>query len=182
MTDDEAAARNAIELAPHNAAGWYSLGLLLAQDPARAREAEAAQRKAIALEPNNARYVYRLGLLLHENLQRYEEAEAAYRHAIDLAPDDPFCYSGLVSLLIQQNRRADALAVVEKMRALLSAGEQWYGLAALDSLLGNIDAAIEFLKKAAREDNFNRTWATRDPDLELIRSDPRFGAIVGRDQ
>ena len=145
-------------------------------------EAEAAYRKAIELEPNNARYAYRFGLLLHEKLRRFTEAESAYRRAIDLAPDDPFYYGGLVNLLIEQSRRSEALALAVKMRALLNATEHWYGLATLDAIVGNVDAAIELLRKAAQAEKFDREWARHDPDLASIRDDPRFSEIVGNDE
>ncbi|HEU0295484.1 MAG TPA: tetratricopeptide repeat protein [Anaerolineales bacterium] len=179
MPEGEPTARQAIELDPGSAIAYYNLGFLLAQDPARVSEAETAYRKAIELEPDNARYVYRLGLLLHANLHHLAEAEIAYRRAIALAPDDPFYYGGLISLLIQQSRRPDALALSAKMRALLNISKNWYGLATLDALLGNVNAAIEYLRKAASEENFNGAWAREDPDLASIRHDPRFGEIIG---
>ena len=178
MPEDETSARKAIEVDPHSAITYYNLGFLLAQDSAHASEAETAYRKAIELEPHNARYVYRLGLLLHENLHRFGEAEIAYRRAIDLAPDDVSYYGGLISLLVQQSRRSEALALSIKMRAVLSASKTWYGLATLDAILGNVEAAIESLRQAAREANFDRQWALNDPDLALIRDDPRFDAVV----
>ena len=178
MPEDETAARKSIDLDPHSAIAYYNLGFLLAQDSARASEAETAYRKAIELEPNNARYVYRLGLLLHENLHRFGEADIAYRRAIELAPDDLFYYGGLISLLVQQSRRSEALALSIKMRAALSASENWYGLATLYAILGNVEAAIETLKQAAREANFDHWWARNDPDLASIRDDPRFDEIV----
>ena len=179
MSECEAAFRKAIELDPQSSVDHYNLGLLLAQDPARVNEAEGIYRKAIELEPNNARYTYRLALLLHENLHQMKEAETAYRQAVALSPDDPFFYGGLISLLIQQSRRADALPFSEKMRELLRASENWYGIAALDAILGNFGGAIEYLQRAAREANFDRQWARNDPDLSSIRNDPRFDEIVG---
>jgi tetratricopeptide (TPR) repeat protein len=178
--DDEAAYRRALELNPRDAAAWYKLGYLLANDPARAGEAETAYRKAIELEPNSARYVYRLALLLHEQLHRPAHAEQAYRQAIALAPDDPFYYSGFVTLLVEQSRRSEALTLAAQMRALLNAAEFWYGLAVLDAILGNADAAIDHLAKAAETNGLDRAWARIDPDLTSIRADPRFEAIVGR--
>jgi tetratricopeptide (TPR) repeat protein len=118
-------------------------------------------------------------LLLHEDLHQLEEAESAYRRAITLAPGDPFFYGGLLSLLIQGSRRNEALLLSDKMRLLLNASENWYGLATLDAILGNIDAAIEHLRKAAGKENFNSEWARKDPDLASLRADPRFGEIVG---
>jgi tetratricopeptide (TPR) repeat protein len=177
--DNESEARQAIERNPHSAQTYYHLGLLLAQAPARASETEAAYRRAIELAPDNARYVYRLALWLHENAQRLAEAESAYRRAIALAPTDPFVYGGLVSLLMQQARHSDALTIGAEMRTLLTASENWYGLAALDAILGNVDVAIDHLRKAASGANFNRKWARNDPDLAALRDDPRFDEIVG---
>lgn len=177
--DNETEARKAIELDPHSAQAYYHLGLLLAELPVHAREAEAAYRQAIELEPDNARYVYRLALWLHEHSGRFAEAEIAYRRAIALAPNDPFVYGGLVSLLMQQSRRAEAHTFATDMRALLTASENWYGLATLDSMLGNVNAALDSLRMAAGRPNFNRKWARSDPDLAATRNDPRFDEIVG---
>jgi len=179
MTEDEATFHKAIELNPRSAIAYYNLGLLLSQDPSRVSEAEAAYCRAIELEPNNAQYIYRLGLLLHENLHRFDEAETAYRQAIELAPDDVFYSGGLISLLVLESRRSEALALSMKMRAMLNASKNWYGLATLDAILGNVEAAIDYLSQAAGEINFNREWARNDPDLVSIRKDPRFDEIVG---
>lgn len=178
MTESEATIRKTIELDPRSAISHYRLGLLLSQDPSRVNEVEAAYRRAIELEPNNAQFLYRLGLLLHENLYRFEEAERAYRQAIELAPDDAFFYGGLISLLVLQSRRSEALELSIRMRVMLSANKNWYGLATLESILGNVEAAIDYLRQAANEVNFNREWARTDPDLASIRNDPRFGEIV----
>ncbi|MFT3893597.1 MAG: tetratricopeptide repeat protein [Anaerolineales bacterium] len=165
MIENEDTFRKAIELNPENASAYYKLGMVLTQDTTRLGEAESAYYKAIELEPNNAQYIYRLGLLLHENLHRLKDAEAAYRKAITLAPDDPFFYSGLISLLVQQSRQAEAVPFSTKMRMLLNAAENWYGLATLDAILGNTEAALEHLRQAARNVNFNYYWARNDPDL-----------------
>src|SRR5262245_7753807 len=102
MTENEDILRKAIELDPENGSAYYNLAMLLARDTMRPGEAESAYQKAVELEPNNAQHIYRLGLLYHEQLQRVDAAEAAYRRAIALAPEDPFFYSGLISLLVQQ--------------------------------------------------------------------------------
>jgi len=180
MSESEDTFRKVIELNPENASAYYNLGMMLAQDSTRLGEAETVYHKAIVLEPNNAQYIYRLGLLLHEELHHLEEAETAYRQAIALAPDDPFFYSGLISLLVQQSRQAEAMPLSIKMRAMLSTTENWYGLATLDAILGNTEAAIEYLRQAARDENFNRHWARNDPDLSAIRNDPRFDEIVDK--
>jgi len=179
MTEKEAALRKEIKLNPNSAVAYFTLGLLLSQDPSRVGEAETAYRQAVELEPNNARYVYRLGLLLHENLHRFEEAETADRRAIELAPDDAFYYGGLISLLVLESKKPEALEFSIKMRAMLNASKNWYGLATLDAILGNVDAAIGSLRQAAGDASFNHLWARNDPDLASIRNDPRFDEIIG---
>jgi tetratricopeptide (TPR) repeat protein len=178
MIENEATLRKAIELNPHSAIAYYNLGLLLSQDPSRVSDAETAYRKAFELESNNPKYIYRLGLLLHENLHRFEEAETAYRLAIELAPDEAFYYGGLISLLVLESKRSEALALSIKMRAMLNINKNWYGLATLDAILGNVEPAIGYLRQAAVEASFNREWARNDPDLSSIRNDPRFDEIV----
>lgn len=178
MRESEEALRKAIELDPENASAYYQFGLFLAQDSTRLSTAQAAYQRAIELEPDNPQYIYRLGLLLHENLHLLEQAEVAYRQSIALAPDEPFFYSGLISLLVQQSQYAEAEPFSVKMRTMLSATENWYGLATLDAILGNTEKAIEYLRQAARGANFNRQWARDDPDLASIRNNPRFDEIV----
>ena len=82
-------------------------------------------------------------------------------------------------MFVHQSRRSEAQALGAKMRTLLSASDNWYGLATLDAILGNVDAAIESLGKAAQKENFNLQWARNDPDLASIRDDPRFDEIIG---
>jgi Flp pilus assembly protein TadD len=179
MSENETALRKVIEINPHSAIAHFNLGVLLSHDSSRVSEAEAAYRQAVKIEPNNARYVYRLGLLLHENSHRFGEAESAYRHAIKLAPDDAFYYGGLISLLVLESRRSEALEFGIKMRAMLNTSKNWYGLATLEAILGDVEAAIGYLRRAARETSFNRQWARNDPDLASIRNDPRFDEIIG---
>ena len=50
-----------------------------------------------------------------------------------------------------------------------------YNPACLESVCGNVDAALAHLRRAAGDPDFNRDWARRDPDFEWIRDDLRFG-------
>jgi tetratricopeptide (TPR) repeat protein len=160
------------------AEGYYQLGLRLSDNPARLDDALAAFQKSAELDPGSPRPVYRLALLLHENFHRPQEAEAAYRRAVELAPEDPYYYGGLINLLIQQDRRGEALELSRTMQALLNAAGNWYGLAALEAVLGNREPALDALQRAAQSPQFNRAWASSDPDLVSIRGDPRFDEII----
>ncbi len=178
MTDDESSLRLALALDPSDAQAYFNLGRILARDALRRSEAETAFLRAIQLQPSNPHFIYRLALLLHEHLNRHVEAETAYRRAVDLAPQEPYFYGGLICLLVQLSRRSDALVLADKMRELLIAKDNWYGLATLDAILGNTEAAITNLHKAAQSQGFNAAWAKIDPDLASLQDDPRFNAIV----
>jgi hypothetical protein len=49
----------------------------------------------------------------------------------------------------------------------------------LESIAGNVEAALEHLEKALKTRPGLRAWARRDPDLAFIRDDPRFRVLVG---
>jgi tetratricopeptide (TPR) repeat protein len=60
-----------------------------------------------------------------------------------------------------------------------------YNMACTYALLGEKDAALEFLKRELEENQptpgqleRQRAWARKDPDLESLRGDPRFEALV----
>ncbi len=175
----EAAFRKAIELDPSDAAAYYNLGILL-RNLKRYEEAEAAYRKAIELDPSYATAYSNLGNLLR-NLNRYEEAEAAYRKAIELDPSDARAYSNL-GLLLHKNlkRYEEAEAAYRKAIELdPSDATAYYNLGCLESVRGNFDSAFEYLQRAAQSERFNPAWAWEDPDLQWIRTDPRFTKIAG---
>ena len=143
---------------------------------------------------------------------RFADAEPFYRRALELDRDNPRRYVGLVTLLRQTSRDAEALPLAERWlavapedadvllalaalcRKLEHAAESarylarargwvkpdaWYALACLEAVAGNIDAAIAHLRRAAAEDQeFDRAWASRDPDLEWLRGDARFQELL----
>jgi len=79
--------RKVVELAPDFAEGWYSLGLLIAENPQRLEEAAQCLTRATQLAPEGARIHYNLGLAL-QRLKRMAEAEKALKTAFQLAPND----------------------------------------------------------------------------------------------
>ena len=143
---------------------------------------------------------------------RFANAEPFYRRALELDDRNPRRYIGLVTLLRQTSRDAEALPLAERWLTLapddadpplalaalrrklgraeesaryldaarrLAGDDAWYARACIESVAGNVDGAIEYLRRAAKDKEFDREWATRDPDLEWIRDDPRFKEIVG---
>ena len=53
-----------------------------------------------------------------------------------------------------------------------------YNVACLYALEGEKDRAFECLEKAVRAGFGNRAWIEKDPDLESLRDDPRFTALM----
>jgi hypothetical protein len=53
-----------------------------------------------------------------------------------------------------------------------------FSLAAVPAMLGDADRAIEFLRAAASDREWNTVLLARWPWFDRIRSDPRFAALV----
>ena len=51
--------------------------------------------------------------------------------------------------------------------------------ACLESVAGNVEAAIEALRIALEHQEQTVEWARDDPDFVFIRDDPRYRALVG---
>lgn len=58
------------------------------------------------------------------------------------------------------------------------AHEQEYDRACFEAIAGNTEQALVLLKVALERKQVSPTWAKRDSDLESLRDDPRFQALV----
>ncbi len=174
----DAAFRKAIELNPGYSEAYDALAVLLAKDASRAGEAEAAYRKAIELDPQDVRAHLNLGNLLAKDASRTVEEEALYRKAIEIDPQSFVGTLALASVNKKLGRSQESAKFAAQARGLAKA-DDWYNLACLESVCGNVDKAIEYLRCAAQASNFDREWAKIDPDFEWIREDPRFRQVVG---
>jgi Tfp pilus assembly protein PilF len=57
--------------------------------------------------------------------------------------------------------------------------EYWYNLACCRAHVGDRDRALDALEKAFATGFANRAHAAADADLESLRGEPRFQAVVG---
>ncbi len=119
-------------------------------------------------------------------LERHDVAQQAYHKAIkaakehmELNPDDPRAATicGVASCRVGQ--KAEGLEWAERALAVDpdDAGVR-YNVACLYALEGEPEKAITCLEEAFRRGFGNKEWITRDPDLESIRNDPRFQALI----
>jgi adenylate cyclase len=53
-----------------------------------------------------------------------------------------------------------------------------YNAACLFSLLGELNRCFDCFSRAVENGFANREWVENDPDLEPIRSDPRYQALL----
>lgn len=124
----------------------------------------------------------------YEALGREELATKAYRTALDVAerhmdlnPDDPRAATMRAVALCRLGSPDRGMEWAAK--ALLidpeDAGVR-YNVACLYALEGQTTRAIECMEDAIRVGFGNRDWLELDPDIDSLRGDPRFEALMAR--
>jgi TolB-like protein/Tfp pilus assembly protein PilF len=128
--------------------------------------------------------------LLHaqtlEAMGRHPEATGAYQRALEvcdrhvaLNPDDG---RALTMGSVARARCGDRRGAIEWAEGAAAAEPDdpvvLYAAACALSVLGLTDRAIEVFTRAVTLGFANRQWIEKDPDLDPIRDDPRFQAIV----
>jgi serine/threonine protein kinase/Flp pilus assembly protein TadD len=149
--------------------------------------AKAAElyEKASQLNPDDYQAVSLLVAVYH-GLGREAEAAATERRAlkltekhIEIHPDDARAlYLGATILV----RMGDHKRGFEWARRALDIDPEetsiLYNVACVYSLLGRTEEAIGCLEKVMVHGTFYKNWAAKDSDLDNVRSDPRFQALL----
>jgi tetratricopeptide (TPR) repeat protein len=138
---------------PKDAEGWYYLGRTQYNENLF-EKAKHAFEECLALDARHVKAEANLGLAL-EGLRQTEEAEAAYRKAISWeeegAPKNAEPFIDLGSLLLEQNRNADAAGVLARaleiapddMRGRGKLGTAYYRLGDFAKAQGQLERAAE---------------------------------------
>ncbi len=184
---DEAntAGQKAIELDPNNVAGYWILGRIF-HSTDRDREAVDLFKKVVALNPDfytaytDLRMCYeRLGEkeMLDDIMK---QSLAVYPRYLSQHPDDARARIFYATLLAEL-KRVDEAKNQGRMALELSPNDtlMLYNGACLYARLGESKLAIESLRKALAEGWENYEWMKRDSDLDSIRNDPEFIALIG---
>jgi len=128
------------------------------------------------------------GLLadVYRSLGREAEAATTGRRALRLAetqiefhPDDARALCFGAQMLAQMGERARSLDWAR--RALKIDSEEpaiLYNVACVYALAGQEEESISFLEKSLRHNPWFKGWAENDPDLDCVRSHPRFQALL----
>jgi tetratricopeptide (TPR) repeat protein len=175
--------QRALELQPRDAYALNNLGTAYYWDSRFTRALESFQA-AVREEPTAIRYM-NLGDT-YQRLGRMAEAKQAYLDAIDLADKqlaNSTTYSaGTAAVAAKCEAKLGRTAIAEtRALAALTADkdndEVVYKLAVVYALAGRIDKSLDSLERAVGL-GYSRALVRRDPDLQSLRNDPRFKALV----
>jgi TolB-like protein/Flp pilus assembly protein TadD len=183
FSDAEQEFRRAVELDPNQfeARYWFARACFERGDLNRALELfEEASR---VREDHEALYFAAQTL---SALGRTADAEAGYRRALpvverhlELNPDDARAITMAAVCCSRLGDRTRGLEWAQQATAVdpEDAGV-CYNVACLLALEGERDRAIDHLERAFRVGFAHRDWIEHDPDLESLRGDPRFEALI----
>jgi serine/threonine protein kinase/tetratricopeptide (TPR) repeat protein len=109
----------------------------------------------------------------------HERATEMMRYAVDRWSRNHWALAWYAEALIAGGRVEEAKAIHEEM--IERSRREFvpnFSLAAVPAMLGDADRAIEFLRAAASDREWNTVLLARWPWFDRIRSDPRFAALV----
>jgi TolB-like protein/Tfp pilus assembly protein PilF len=139
-------------------------------------------REALALDPNFMMARYRLGEgYLHQG--RYDAALVELEKARVLSGGSTDLLSVVGYAHGRAGHRREALAALRAIDDLAASGRQYvspYALALMHTGLGNRDEAIAWLGRALDQHAWGAVLLAVEPDLDPLRSDPRFADLVAR--
>lgn len=143
-------------------------------------EADAALQKALELGGNEPGIYVGLGQIRFQQ-KRYAEAADYLAKSIERGARFAGNYNQLALAQMNLKRYEEAVKTFEEaIGAGMSKGTAYYNMACVYSLSKQTDKAFEMLEKAINEGFTDRNTFETDPDLEPIRSDPRFQTLLTR--
>jgi len=137
-------------------------------------------RKAFELDPNLVIAHYDLGRA-YARKGLYDEAIAEFQKAVKLSGGQPLYVAGLASAYGVAGRKAQAIKIVKELkdRSKLEYVSP-YEIALVYVSLGETNHAFEWLEKAYQERSSFKDELRAAPELDGLRSDPRFDDLLKR--
>lgn len=114
----------------------------------------------------------------YEKLGRLPEAITELQKAKQLSGGLADTWSGLGVAYASQGDKTRAREILERLKAQTDPYVPPYSVAVLYTNLGENDHAFEYLQKAYDQGSFYMSVVKIDPELDLLRSDPRFSELL----
>jgi tetratricopeptide (TPR) repeat protein len=112
---------------------------------------------------------------------RLPEAIVEFQRAIQLEPAAAENRSMLAHAYAVSGKKAEALKIIDELKELSkSVYVAPYSIAIVYAGLGEKDQAFAWLDRAYDDRSGYLTWLTTDPQLDNLRSDPRFADLLRR--
>jgi len=169
--------RLALELDSASVSIRRSLGWLLYY--ARQYDAAGEQlQRAVELNPT-AEETHRIVGLVRLQQGRLDQAESAFREAIALSTELAYSRAGLACTLARAGRPAEARAILDQLYR--EAKERYVSPVAFVMVhlgLGEVDQAFGWLDRAHEERRGWLCYLKVEPQLDEVRSDPRFRRLL----
>jgi serine/threonine protein kinase/Tfp pilus assembly protein PilF len=134
--------------------------------------------KVVELEPQHVLANFFLGVTYKEK-GRYEEALAHVQKAAELTGNAPFFVQGMGYILAAAGRKEQAQTILAKLGEMTSKAYVWpFSTALIHFQLGEEDRGFEWLDKAFADGDHWLEFIKVYPDLDGVRSDPRYDALL----
>jgi|GEM_PF-542079 len=117
----------------------------------------------------------------YERLGMCDEALAVFEQERAFAGETPMTRAKQAHVLASCGHKAEAREVLSDL--VRRRPEQWvtaYEIAVIYTLLGERDAAFEWLERAEEEHAVGLTYVGVDPRIDALRDDPRFAGLMAR--
>ncbi|HWQ33697.1 MAG TPA: protein kinase [Blastocatellia bacterium] len=169
----------ALELDPQSPARHAMMAFVLHNARQHAEAWQHAQR-GLEIEPHHP-LALQAKAWIGPHLGRFDEALSACRRVVEVTERAPIALWALGYTLAVTGKRREARTVLNEMLSLArSRYIPNYFFARLHTALGDTDQAFEQLNRSF--DHYE-SWAqeiTVDPQLDPLRSDPRFARLIAR--
>jgi tetratricopeptide (TPR) repeat protein len=132
---------------------------------------------AVKFDKKNA-YAWNDKGTVHRIMGEHEKAIECYKEAIKNRPIFSTAYTSLASVYRKLGNEDERIETCKKARDFLTMPGNEFNHACFEAVCGTPDAALSLLRIALEKKQAPADWARRDPDLEFIRDDPRFSALL----
>ncbi len=153
----------------------------------RTEEATQLYEQAESVKPEDCQAPSLLAFTCR-SMGQMERSEAAYRRALAKAekhlalnPDDSRVLYLAATALLELGERKKSIEWARRC-CTLDPKDSYiaYGLACFYSRVGNIEEALGCFERAVRAGFSHRDWIVNDADLDPLRKNPRFRAVIRR--